>query len=116
MGEARGSLERRCGQDPVCCDQQEDLAQAFKALGHPARLMILAGLSRSDNHCCGDICSLLPLAQSTVSQHLKVLKSCGLIELESEGPRSRYRVNHERLRWLMEANDRFFKQIYMPAD
>nr|WP_321459365.1 metalloregulator ArsR/SmtB family transcription factor [uncultured Cohaesibacter sp.] len=93
-----------------CCDVELELARAFKALGHPARLMILSKLG-SHKHCCGDICSSLPLAQSTVSQHLKVLKECGFIEWESAGPQSHYRVNSEKVSWFLAHSEEFFKGV-----
>ena len=95
----------------ACCSDAEELAKAFKALGHPARLTILSKLSSQDRHCCGDICSTLPLAQSTVSQHLKVLRECGFIELETAGQQSHYHINREKVDWLMAVNDRFFSRI-----
>ncbi|WP_319529095.1 metalloregulator ArsR/SmtB family transcription factor [uncultured Cohaesibacter sp.] len=94
-----------------CCDHFDPLARAFKALGHPARLMILKKLSSQSSHCCGDICSTLPLAQSTVSQHLKVLKDCGFIQLETAGQQSRYTVNFERLTQFLGENNAFFESL-----
>lgn len=66
------------------------LALRLRALAHPARLAILRALARADKCQCGDIVRGLPLAQSTVSQHLKVLKEAGLITGTIEGPRSCY--------------------------
>ena len=68
----------------------ELFAAMCKALGHPARVMIINYLKRIDRCLCGDIVELLPLAQSTVSQHLKCLKDAGLIKGEVEGPRTCY--------------------------
>jgi DNA-binding transcriptional ArsR family regulator len=68
----------------------ESLASMCKALGHPARVMIINYLKRIDRCLCGDIVDLLPLAQSTVSQHLKCLKEAGLIKGEVEGPKTCY--------------------------
>ena len=65
-------------------------AQICKALAHPARIKIVRFL-KSENRCiCGDIVDMLPLAQSTVSQHLKCLKASGLVKGEVEGPRTCY--------------------------
>ena len=62
------------------------LAEMAKALAHPARIAIMEYLLRNSGTCvCGDIVNELPLAQSTVSQHLKVLKEAGLIKGEIEG-------------------------------
>lgn len=66
-----------------------------KALGHPARVRILRLLLSVDNCVCGDIVDKLPLAQSTVSQHLKVLKEAGIVEGVIDGPRTCYGVNRE---------------------
>jgi ArsR family transcriptional regulator len=69
------------------------LAQRLKALAHPARLTIVRALMAAQRCSCGDIVRNLPLAQSTVSQHLKVLREAGLICGEIEGPRSCYWVD-----------------------
>ena len=66
------------------------LASMCKALGHPARVNIVSYLIRTDRCLCGDIVEQLPLAQSTVSQHLKCLKEAGLIKGEVEGPKTCY--------------------------
>jgi len=66
-----------------------------KALGHPARVKIVSHLKAIDQCVCGEIVQILPLAQSTVSQHLKVLKAAGLIKGEVEGPRTCYCLDHE---------------------
>lgn len=57
-----------------------------KALGHPARIRIVEHLKTIDHCICGEIVQILPLAQSTVSQHLKVLKAAGIVKGEVEGP------------------------------
>ena len=75
----------------------ESLASMCKALGHPARVMIVDYLKRIDRCLCGDIVDQLPLAQSTVSQHLKCLKEAGLIRGEVEGPTTCYCVDKEML-------------------
>lgn len=71
-------------------DDTELFAAMCKALGHPARVMIINYLKKIDSCLCGDIVQLLPLAQSTVSQHLKCLKKAGLIKGEVEGPKTCY--------------------------
>lgn len=81
------------------------LARLAKALGHPARVAILRMLTASGDCQCGAIVDRLPLAQATVSQHLKVLKSAGLIRGAIDPPRVCYCVNPEaiqRLRALVE--------------
>lgn len=77
-------------------DEQEIiLARYAKALSHPARVAILRLLSKQDYCYCGDIVEDLPIAQSTVSQHLKELKNAGLIEGEITPPKVRYCINKE---------------------
>jgi len=70
--------------------ETELFAAMCKALGHPTRVMIINYLKKIDRCLCGDIVELLPLAQSTVSQHLKCLKEAGLIKGEVEGPKTCY--------------------------
>jgi ArsR family transcriptional regulator, arsenate/arsenite/antimonite-responsive transcriptional repressor len=72
-----------------------------KALGHPARVRILRLLLARES-CCGEIVEQLPLAQATVSQHLKVLKDAGLIRGDVDGPRVCYCADRERLSRLHE--------------
>lgn len=72
------------------------LARMCRALGHPARLRILRHL-KATPCCCGDIVRLLPLAQSTVSQHLKHLRDCGLIVGRSQGATTCYDLNEHLL-------------------
>jgi ArsR family transcriptional regulator len=66
-------------------NQQNELAILAKALGHPARIAIIEYLLTVDTCICGDIVNELPLAQPTVSQHLKELKNAGLIKGNFEG-------------------------------
>ena len=73
------------------------LATLCKALGHPARVAILRHLLEVDRCICGEIVNILPLAQSTVSQHLRQLKEAGLIRGEIDGPRSCYCANKEKI-------------------
>ena len=73
------------------------LSDMCKALGHPARLGIIAHLKKIDRCVCGEIVDILPLAQSTVSQHLKALKKVGLIRGEVEGPCTCYCLDHDML-------------------
>jgi DNA-binding transcriptional ArsR family regulator len=72
----------------------DDLANAMRALGHPVRLSILRILAdRAADCCCTDVTECLPLAQSTVSQHIKVLLDAGLVERHARGTRNCYSVN-----------------------
>ena len=74
-------------------DQQNEIAILAKALGHPARIAILEYLAKVDRCICGDIVNELPLAQPTVSQHLKELKNAGLIKGNIEGTAICYCIN-----------------------
>jgi ArsR family transcriptional regulator len=73
--------------------KEQDLAAFAKALAHPARIAILKVLAQRNECICGEIVEILPLAQSTVSQHLKELKNAGLINGSVDGPRSCYCIN-----------------------
>ncbi len=75
-------------------------AAIAKALGHPARIAILKILASRNTCFCGDITEILPLAQSTVSQHLKALKEAGLITGEIEGVRTCYCLNPDGIHEL----------------
>jgi len=77
-----------------------ELATLAKALGHPARVQILRLLVHRSACVCGDIVDELPLAQSTVSQHLKVLKDAGLLRGDVDGPRVNYCIEPRTLRRL----------------
>jgi DNA-binding transcriptional ArsR family regulator len=81
-------------------EADEELAEFAKAIGHTARVQILRLLVRKSGCICGEIVEELPLAQSTVSQHLKVLKECGLIRGEVDGPRICYCIEPRALRRL----------------
>ncbi len=74
------------------------LARYLKALSHPARIAILATLAKKAICICGEIVEVLPLAQSTVSQHLKELKKAGLITGEIDGLKSCYCLNQEAIK------------------
>jgi ArsR family transcriptional regulator len=78
----------------------QELALLAKALGHPVRVKILRLLARRSDCMCGELVEELPLAQSTVSQHLKVLKEAGLIRGEIDGPRVCYCIEPQAVRRL----------------
>ena len=82
---------------------KEELAGLFKALAHPVRLKIIDHLKQVNCCICGEIVEILPLSQSTVSQHLKHLKAAGLVKGEIEGPRTCYCIDHEILDRLKKA-------------
>lgn len=79
-----------------------ELARLAKALGHPIRVQIIQYLAKRTSCICGDIVDVLPLAQSTVSQHLKALKSAGLIRGEVDGPRVCYCIEPSAIARLKE--------------
>ncbi len=76
-------------------DKQKRLARYAKALGHPIRVYVMETLLKQS--CCysGDLSEILPIAKSTLSQHLKELKDAGLIQGEIEAPKIKYCVNKE---------------------
>jgi ArsR family transcriptional regulator len=81
-------------------DEEGELARLTKALGHPARVHILRVLLAKDTCVAGELSDELPLAASTVSQHLKLLKESGLIKGEVDGPRRCYCVDRSVLAHL----------------
>lgn len=81
-------------------DKQNTIAILSKALGHPARVAIIEYLIKVDACICGDIVNELPLAQPTVSQHLKELKTAGLIQGEVEGNSICYCINGKAIEKL----------------
>lgn len=86
----------------------EELARFAKALAHPTRVHIMKLLCCRE--CCftGDLVDLIPLAQSTISQHLKELKEAGLIQGEVEPPKIRYCVNQENWEKARQLFHEFF--------
>jgi len=95
----------------VLAPEKERLAKMLKALGNPVRFRIVEFLARSQTCITNDIVRNTPLAQSTVSQHLKVLREAGLIQGEIEGPATSYCLNPEGLRWLKEHFDGWLPDI-----
>ncbi len=81
--------------DKVFTENQKQTARFAKALGHPVRIYVLELLSKQA--CCysGDLSEILPVAKSTLSQHLKELKNAGLIQGEIEAPKVKYCINRE---------------------
>lgn len=74
-------------------EEQKRIATLTKALGHPARIAILMHLVNINSCVCGDIVEKIPLAQSTISQHLKALKQAGIIHGEVEGTKTCYCIS-----------------------
>jgi len=81
---------------------QKRTAELMKALGHPARIAIIELLAERENCICGDITEELPLAQSTVSQHLKALKTAGIIKGEIDGVRVCYCLDEEGIKEIKD--------------
>jgi ArsR family transcriptional regulator, arsenate/arsenite/antimonite-responsive transcriptional repressor len=81
-------------------EADEELASLAKAIGHATRVQIVRLLVRKNACICGDIVDELPLAQSTVSQHLKILKEAGLIRGDVDGPRVCYCIEPRAFRRL----------------
>ena len=75
----------------------DELAAMAKALAHPARVRIIRVLDQRDTCVTGDVVLELGLAQSTVSEHLRILREAGLVQGEIEGPRTRYCVDRDGL-------------------
>ena len=82
--------------------KQNRIATSMKALAHPARVAIIEYLLKVDTCICGDIVNELPLAQPTVSQHLKELKNAGLIKGDIEGNSICYCINEKTLEILQK--------------
>src|SRR5690606_733415 len=88
-------------------DKQNSIAILAKAIGHPARVAIIDYLLKVDSCICGDIVNELPLAQPTISQHLKELKSAGIIKGSIEGNSICYCINEKAL----EKIQKYFENI-----
>lgn len=79
------------------------MAEALKALGHPVRLKIVHELKSLKSCCCADMCECFPQSQSTISQHLSVLKDAGIINFERDGNKSCFTLNHDVLKEIQDA-------------
>lgn len=90
---------------------QAQLARYAKALAHPARIAILETLAAKESCICGEIVEVLPLAQSTVSQHLKELKEAGLITGELEGSKSCYCIDRKAIKEFQLLTNQIFKTL-----
>jgi DNA-binding transcriptional ArsR family regulator len=94
--------------EKVLTEKQKQTARFAKAFGHPIRIYVLELLSKQA--CCysGDLSEILPVAKSTLSQHLKELKNAGLIQGEIEAPKVKYCINREN--W--ESAKILFKDLF----
>jgi ArsR family transcriptional regulator len=86
----------------ILAPEKQRLAKMLKALGNPVRFQIVEFLAANQMCMTNEIVANTPLAQSTVSQHLKVLKDAGMIRGEIEGPATCYCLNPEAFRWLKD--------------
>lgn len=95
--------------------QLQDCAELYKALGHPARLAILKYLAEAKTCITGDLAEELPLGRTTVNQHLKELKDAGLITGTTEGVKTCYCLNVEKIRELKKVSENFMNEINIPV-
>ncbi len=102
-----GAVRLRAGEDR--------LVKMLKALGNPVRFDIMRTLAERQTCITQDIVDATPLAQSTVSQHLKVLREAGLIRGEIEGPATCYCVDPAGIRWLKEQIESWLPNCCEPA-
>lgn len=95
--------------EDVITGDQKAVARFAKAMGHPIRMYVLDLLSRQT--CCysGDLTEVLPIAKSTLSQHLKELKDAGLIQGEIESPKIKYCLNQENWKLAQDLFKKFLK-------
>lgn len=92
----------------IFSQKQNELAQLFKVLGHPARVAILQYISEQNTCICNDLVEEIGLAQATISQHLKELKSVGLLQGQIEGKSMCYCIHIERWNQIQELLNSFF--------
>ena len=98
----------------ACCTldisgaEQEKLVDMFKALGNPIRFEIMKFLVTHPGCITGDIVDFLPIAQATVSQHLKVLRQAGWIEGTVEGTATSYGLHENNIAWFRQKVDEIF--------
>ena len=91
--------------EEILAPDKKRLAKMLKALGNPVRFQIVEFLAKNQTCITNDIVKYTPLAQSTISQHLKVLREAGLIKGEIEGPATCYCLDVEGFRWLKSQID-----------
>ncbi len=94
--------------------EQNELATLMKAIAHPARIAILQRIMIANTCICGDLVGELGLAQATISQHLKELKTAGLIKGTIEGVSVCYCINPENWKKLEQLTSSFFKAYQGP--
>lgn len=101
--------------DSPCCVRPEALAAKLAALSHPARIGILLQLAGSGRSCCKQVVEHFDLAQSTVSQHLKVLVDAGLVRQSAQAQRSYYEIDAEALAEVSSAFAGLASQCCQPV-
>ena len=94
-------------------EDERQMARFAKALSHPARIAIVKLLASMDTCFCGEIVEELPIAQATVSQHLKELKESGLIQGCIEPPKIRYCIEPENWKKAQQLFSNFWQQSYL---
>lgn len=97
MTESLQDTGNPCRSPQAAAADSRAVATRLAALSHPARIEIIKHLSASDSCCCREVVDRFDLAQSTVSQHLKILVEAGLVRFEPDRQRSRYAVDREAL-------------------
>ena len=97
MRSGRAKCEPCSSSQPEPADGDEALAKLAWAIAHPARVRLLRLLIAKSACVCGELVDEMPLAQSTVSQHLKILKDAGIVQGEVDGPKVCYCVDRQRL-------------------
>ncbi|MFW5943154.1 MAG: ArsR/SmtB family transcription factor [bacterium] len=102
MRDSQEAIPDACCTLDVAGAEQERLVRMFKALGNPTRFEIMKFLVTHPGCITGDIVDYLPIAQATVSQHLKVLREAGWIEGEVEGTAVSYCLHEPNIAWFRE--------------
>lgn len=92
-------------------DKEVLLANFARALSHPARIAILKEIAQRGTSSCGEIVDVMPLAQATVSQHLRELKNAGLITGEVDGAKSCYAVDPRAVEEMEKLMQKLFKKV-----
>ncbi len=102
-------------QERCACTEPERVANALKALGHPIRLRMVQELKAVETCCCRDMCACFSHSQSTISQHLSVLKEAGIIDFEKDGNKSCFTLNHDVIKDVQMALNEMFEHTVSEA-
>ncbi|MEM7215851.1 MAG: metalloregulator ArsR/SmtB family transcription factor [Pseudomonadota bacterium] len=92
----------------VVFPDSDEIAHMLKALGHPVRLRMVCELICRDACCCGEMCDCFTLSQSTVSQHLSVLKEAGIVTSKADGTKSAFSIDRDTIRRLQDGLEIMF--------